>query len=164
MFGKLVVMFGNLNSVEIKEVLVHQVLGRIGCHSGDLTYIVPISYAYDGEYIYGHTYEGLKLDIMRQNRQVCFEVEQMENMANWKTVIAWGEFEEIKDETERNKGFQKLLDRKTPFITSKTLQLSAAWPFYNIEHLDIEGIVFRIRLTKMTGRFERNEGASSYEK
>src|SRR5476651_2664138 len=100
-------MFGKLNANEIGEVLKHQILGRIGCHSGDITYIVPISYAYDGEYVYAHTQEGLKMEIMRQNPQVCFEVELLENMANWKTVIAWGEFEEIKEEAERRKGFKK---------------------------------------------------------
>jgi len=156
-------MFGNLNTHEIGEVLRHQVLGRIGCHSGDITYIVPISYTYDGEYIYAHTQEGLKLEIMRKNPQVCFEVELLENMANWKTVIAWGEFEEIKDEIERKKGFKKLLDREIAFNASKTVQLSSSWPFYNSEHLDIPGIVFRIRLINMTGRFEKNDGVSSYD-
>ncbi len=75
-------MFGNLNKDEIEEVLKHHLIGRIGCYAFDTTYIVPISYGYDGESIYCHTYEGLKITMMRKNPRVCFEVDTMENMAN----------------------------------------------------------------------------------
>ncbi|MBK5270705.1 MAG: pyridoxamine 5'-phosphate oxidase family protein, partial [Bacteroidia bacterium] len=60
-------MFENLSPVEIETVLQNQIIGHLGCHSDGLTYIVPISYAYDGEYIYCHTYEGKKLEMMRKN-------------------------------------------------------------------------------------------------
>ena len=42
-------MLGKLNSIEIEEVLTHQIIGRIGCHSNDMSYVVPISYDYDGD-------------------------------------------------------------------------------------------------------------------
>jgi hypothetical protein len=42
-------MFGKLSSIEIEEVLTQQIIGRIACHANDMSYIVPISYAYDGE-------------------------------------------------------------------------------------------------------------------
>ncbi|MEJ0105912.1 MAG: pyridoxamine 5'-phosphate oxidase family protein [Bacteroidota bacterium] len=53
-------MFGSLNNNEIDELLHQQFIGRIGCHAEGVTYVVPISYAYDGEYIYGRTFEGMK--------------------------------------------------------------------------------------------------------
>jgi hypothetical protein len=55
---KLISMFGVLNDNEIEQLIHEQFIGRIGCHADDITYVVPISYAYDGEYIYGRTYEG----------------------------------------------------------------------------------------------------------
>jgi len=75
-------MIGDLDKYEIEKVLRQQIIGRLACHANDKTYIVPISYAYDGIYIYGHTYEGMKIRMMRENPKVCFEVEIMENMAN----------------------------------------------------------------------------------
>ena len=54
-------MFGRLDPEEIDELLHQQIVGRIGCHSDGVTYIVPISYAYDGKYIYAHTLEGMKI-------------------------------------------------------------------------------------------------------
>ena len=81
-------MFGSLDKQQIEQVLHHQLVGRIGCHDNGLTYVVPISYAYDGNFIYGHTSEGMKIRIMRKNPNVCFQVDEMENMGNWKSVIA----------------------------------------------------------------------------
>jgi len=68
-------MFGELSQNEIEDLLHQQVIGRIGCHADDTTYVVPISYAYDGQYVYGHTREGMKLNLMRKNRNICFEID-----------------------------------------------------------------------------------------
>ena len=46
------------------------------------TYVVPVTYAYDGEAIYAHSLEGLKLALMRKNPHVCFEVEDVQGMAD----------------------------------------------------------------------------------
>ena len=151
-------MFGKLNSVEIEEVLTQQIIGRIACHANDMSYIVPISYAYDGECVYARTYEGLKINLMRKNPNVCFQTDIMENMANWKSVIAWGEFKELTETSERNEGIQKLLARKISGIASETVQLSPIWPFASNEYSDeIDGIIFCIRLSEKTGRFEKSE-------
>jgi nitroimidazol reductase NimA-like FMN-containing flavoprotein (pyridoxamine 5'-phosphate oxidase superfamily) len=147
-------MFGNISLEEIEDVLHSQLLGRIGCHADNITYIVPISYAYDGECVYAHTQEGMKVDIMRKNSQVCFEVENMSNMANWKSVICWGEFEEVTREADRQKALEKLQERILPSFPSATTKLSPSWPFRSVNSENIQGLVFRIRLTKKTGRFE----------
>ncbi|HEX5026461.1 MAG TPA: pyridoxamine 5'-phosphate oxidase family protein, partial [Agriterribacter sp.] len=122
-------MIGNLNSNEIEELLKVQLVGRLGCHADNLTYVVPVSYAYDGVYVYSHTYEGLKMDLIRKNPQVCFQVDDMNNMANWKSVIAWGTVEELTDADDRNEAFKKLSARVLPFMSSETTHLSPIWPF-----------------------------------
>ena len=88
-------MLGNLTSHEIEQLLQSQILGRIGCHAEGKTFVVPIAFAYDGKYLYGHSKEGMKVDMMRRNPKVCFEVDKMENMANWQSVIVQGEYEEL---------------------------------------------------------------------
>jgi len=150
-------MIGKLEAHEIEHVLCRQIFGRIGCHANNITYVVPISYAYDGTYVYGHTYEGMKIEMMRENSEVCFEVDIMENMANWKSVIAWGKFEELTDAEERKKGVQILLDRSLPIITSTTVQITPHWPFPPSDLNKVKGIVYRIKLNHKTGRFEKNE-------
>ena len=155
-------MFGDLHSEEIELILHKQLLGRIGCHSDHTTYIVPISYAYDGEFIYALTKEGLKISMMRQNRHVCFEVEDIPDLANWKTVICWGEYEELPNKTERRLALELLNDRHLPLVTSSTTRLSASWPFRPDNIDNIEGVVFRIRLHKKTGKFEKQEDKVIY--
>ena len=154
-------MLGILNISEIEAVLHEQIVGRIGCHAAGTTYIVPISYAYDGESIYAITREGMKLDIMRENPKVCFEVDFMQDMANWKTVITWGVFEELKAPDERTKGLQLLVDRILPLNSSETTHLYSTWPFPSAKISEIKGIVFRIRLHEKSGRFENNSSTSN---
>ena len=149
-------MIGKLEDQEIEEVLRHQQVGHIGCHADGITYVVPISYAYDGTYVYGHAREGMKIDLMRKNPAVCFQVDDMKNMANWKSVIAWGDYEELHEKAERDKGLQILVDRVLPILSSETTHLFPHWPFPGNDFDTIKGIVFRIRLNKKTGRYEEN--------
>jgi nitroimidazol reductase NimA-like FMN-containing flavoprotein (pyridoxamine 5'-phosphate oxidase superfamily) len=149
-------MFGELNQQEIENVLHSQVVGRLGCHADGKTYVVPISYGYDGEYIYGHTTEGMKINMLRKNPAVCFEVDVFQNMANWKSVITWGDFEELTHEPERQQALKKLHERILPMISSSTVKLSDEWPFTPNDITAIKGIVYRIKLVKKTGRFENN--------
>jgi hypothetical protein len=67
-------MLGDLNSKHIEQVLHSLIIGRIGCHADNRTYVVPVTYAYDGTYIYEHTTAGLKIDMMRKNPMGCFDV------------------------------------------------------------------------------------------
>jgi nitroimidazol reductase NimA-like FMN-containing flavoprotein (pyridoxamine 5'-phosphate oxidase superfamily) len=150
-------MFGKLGKSQIEKVITDNIVGRLGCHADGKTYVVPISYAYDGRFIYARTFEGLKISMMRKNPDVCFQIDEMENMANWRSVVAWGTFEELTGEEERNAGLQKLIARILPEISSETVKLSPQWPFPTEDYTKIEGIVFRIRLTEKSGRFEMIE-------
>lgn len=149
-------MLGDLQLHQIEEVLKNQFVGRIGCSLADETYIVPISYAYDGNYIYCHTKEGKKTAIMRKNPNVCFQVDEMKNMANWRSVIVHGYFEELKNKEDRTAGMQILLNRYLPVISSVTTHIGEHWPFHPEDVNHIDGIVFRIAVKEKTGKFESN--------
>jgi len=159
-------MFGTLDAQEIENVLNRQYVGRLGCSAKGRTYIVPISYAYDGNCLYFHAaHEGAKIKMMRENPEVCFQTDFMENMASWKSVICWGTFEEVTDEQEREKALKVLLARELPIITSQTVKLTPSWPFQPEDFNEIKGIVFRIRITEKTGRFEtiqRSAGMNTF--
>lgn len=148
-------MFGDLNSNEIEELIKNQFFGRIGCHADGVTYVVPISYAYDGTFIYGHTFEGMKISMIRKDPNICFEVENTKNLANWQTMISWGFFEELSDGPEKEEAVRKLEARVLPILSSETMRISPLWPFYSTKEEAIGGIIFRIRLNKKTGRFEK---------
>lgn len=149
-------MFGKLNSNEIEDLLKQQLIGRIGCHADGFTYVVPVSYVYDGECVYVYTYDGLKMNIMRKNPKVCFEADDTTNLSDWKSVVAWGEFEELVNEKDKDYALEKLNERILPVINSETMRISSLWPFSEESAERKPGIFFRIRLTEKTGRFERS--------
>lgn len=149
-------MIGKLSSEEIENLLNRQIIGRIGCCVNNRCYVVPISFAYDGTYIYCRSEEGMKIRMMRENPQVCFETDNTRNHANWQSVIAWGTYEELSDGPERNEALSKLHSRTLPLQSSETTHLGNAWPFTSDDDTTIPGIVFRIRLTEKSGRFERS--------
>jgi nitroimidazol reductase NimA-like FMN-containing flavoprotein (pyridoxamine 5'-phosphate oxidase superfamily) len=75
-------MLGTLTDAQIDRLLHTESVGRIGCHAGGRPYVVPVTYVYDGSAIYGHTGDGMKVRMMRENPAVCFEVDRMESLAN----------------------------------------------------------------------------------
>jgi len=149
-------MLGTLNASEIEVVLKSGLIGRIGCSADGETYVVPISFAYDGQYIYCHTHEGMKTDIMRRNPRICFQVDEMQNMANWRSVIVQGVYQELTNSGLRAAAMQTLLNRYLPIISSATTHLGDHWPFHS-ENIDaIKGVVFRIAIKEKSGRFENS--------
>lgn len=149
-------MFGALKVAEINEVLKRQLVGRIACAKENKPYITPISYAFDGDFIYCHSEEGSKIDVMRFNPRICFQTEEMIDMANWKSVIIDGEYEELKDSDSRTRAMQILLNRYLPMISSVTTHLGDHWPFQPEDEKDIKGVIFRIRIVRRSGRYESN--------
>jgi uncharacterized protein len=147
-------MFGKLAETQIEELLQTQHIGRIGCHNNGVTYIVPVSYAYDGTHVFVHANEGMKIDFMRKNPAVCFQVDNLQDLGNWQSVIAWGTYEELPEGPQRRHAIDTLLKRRLPIISSVTTHLGANWPFSAEGDTKLEGIIFSIALQEKTGRFE----------
>lgn len=141
-------MLGELTRDEIDDVLRANVIGRIGCHAFGRTYVVPVTYAYDGKAIYAHSIEGMKVHMMRENPHVCFEVDSMDGMANWKSVIASGVFEELHGAAARDyfAWLASELETRIDGPPGETV---------HPKNGDARGVVYRIVLEEKTGRFER---------
>ncbi len=149
-------MFETLTTHEQQELLSSQLIGRLACYADGQIYITPLSYAYTADgYIYIHTYEGKKLQMLRQNGALCFQVDDMKDLSNWKSVILWGKFEELTTPEDRAVALGVLSGRALPFISSETMHLSPHWPFGSDNQTSVGGIFFRIKITEMTGRCER---------
>lgn len=150
-------MIGRLNDEEIDEVLRSNVLGRIGCTDGTKMYVVPINYVYDGKFIIAHSVAGMKIEMMRRNPEVCFEVDEVKNFTNWKSVIAWGQYQELIAERERYAAMKLFVDRMIRMKISET----AVPPEISDTRVhprspgNIRPVIYRLLLTEKTGRFEK---------
>jgi len=145
-------MLGELTAPQIEELLRSEVIARIGCISEGRVYVVPVTYVYDGSYVWGHAMDGAKLRAMRADPRVCVEVEHVDDMSNWRSVIAWGAFEEC-DGADFDAGLALLVERIVPLLTFPPNS-----PPPDMAALR-RGSVYRIRLERKTGRFEQVEGA-----
>ena len=134
----------HLPTEEIEALLRTAIVGRIACCGHGLTgdgrpYLVPLAYGYDGEAVYAHSGPGRKLDLMRAEPRVTFEVDEAEASDRWRSVIAEGTFEEITDQWQRDAALEVIYGADgVPDLGSQT-------------------VVFRIRLTSRSGRYETPE-------
>jgi len=150
-------MLGALTDLQIESLLKQQITGRIACHADGTTYIVPINYVYNAPYVYSHSANGKKIGMMRKNPEVCFEVDDIQSIFNWKSVVAWGRFEEVTDMDEKERLMQGIIHRIMPMANQP-----ANHPSHGITENDsdvgekIELIIYKINLDKKTGRFEKN--------
>ena len=151
------IMLGILPTDQIEEVLKKTVIGRIGCSADGETYVVPISFVYDGKDIICHACEGKKIAMMRKNPGVCFQTDDMTDMAHWRSVVVQGAFEELKDKELRKRAMKALLNRYLPVISSETTHLGKTWPFHSDDISEIDGVVFRIVVKEKSGRFEASD-------
>jgi nitroimidazol reductase NimA-like FMN-containing flavoprotein (pyridoxamine 5'-phosphate oxidase superfamily) len=155
-------MTGIRNTSEIETFLYRHDVGRIGCHDHGQTYIVPVSYAYANGSVYGRTYPGKKLQMLRSHPDICFEVDAFQDAAPWKSVIAWGHFEELTEETERHEAISLLCGRNRSLYAGAAEKLWDEWPFRPQEEDEVAGVLFRIRLQTITGRYQASLPASPF--
>lgn len=153
--AKAIFMLGKLDTVQIRNILTSQVLGRLACTDGLQPYIVPVTFAYDGEYIYGQTNEGTKLRILRKNPAVCFEVDVLSQMNLWESVLVFGRFEELKDK-EADKARNILFNRVFSLMTSSTVHAYEHATDSEIgDENRIKYVMYRIKPDRISGRFEK---------
>lgn len=128
---------------EARSLLKFARVGRLGCVDNGEPYIVPINYLFEEESIYSHSLPGRKLDALRTHPRACLQVDEIRDDLNWRSVIAYGNFEEIRVPTDRRSILSKLLAR-FPLLTpvETVMAQDAAAP---------DSIVFRIRIDTITG-------------
>ncbi len=148
-------MLGELTSIQIDQLLYAQKIGRIASGTLDKIYIVPVAYAFDGKYIYAHSRDGMKIKMMRKNPHVCFEVDEIENLASWRSAILWADYEELKTETARQNAMSIITERLAPYRSGETSHVpNHSHPPQIVEKKKM-AIVFRLKIMEKTGRFEK---------
>lgn len=138
-----------MSNAECCEVLRREKVGRLACAHNNQPYVIPIYFAFDGNYIYGFTTVGQKVEWMRSNELVCFEMDHIENEHEWVSIVVFGRYEELPD-TLQCQGARAQ--------AYKYLGKRAMWwePAYMSEkHRDqphaLTPVFYRIHIQEMTG-------------
>ena len=140
---------------ELEEILQKADVCRIAFAVDGVPYIVTMNFGYiwkDQLTLYFHcAKEGKKLELMKKNNMVCFEMDidhelvQSENACDWgmkyRSIVGLGSLESITDEEEKKKGLDCIMDHYG-FSGKKE---------YNEKVLNLTEIL-RLTVTEFTGK------------
>ena len=148
-------MIEKLTNGQIEEVLKDNVWGHLGCNDGFNTYVYPFNYLYNGKYITCQSQQGFKIQVMRQNKRVCFQVDEVNNDKDWKSVMVLGEYQEVNDELEY-KDAMKVFDSRRLFlkISESSILSGSTEQEVKMQLKDSKPVIFRIVIDEKSGRFE----------
>lgn len=135
-------MMKTLNDGDARKVFESARVARLGCIVNGEPYVVPINCLLEGNYLYSHSLNGLKISALRENPRACVQVDEIETEMSWRSAIAFGKYEEITDSNEKAEILNKLF-RVFPMLTPVESTLA-------LDGLAQEVIVFRIRIDRLT--------------
>ena len=125
---------------------------RIGLSDGHLPYVVPVNFGYQDRTLYFHcAMEGRKLDMIRKNNHVCFEVDIDEEIvrrpgepcgwsARYRSVIGFGRAFVVQKTEEKSEALNIIMQHYG----------GASYAFSSKELEKV--VVVRVAIDTMTGK------------
>ena len=109
---------------EIEEIIKSASICRLGLSYNDLPYIVPMNFGYKDNCLFFHSAkEGKKLDIIRENSNICFEIDietkiiKNKKPCNWgmeyKSIIGFGHAYIISDFSAKKEALNTIMNNYT---------------------------------------------------
>ncbi|TCP25155.1 hypothetical protein EV195_104188 [Tenacibaculum skagerrakense] len=148
-------MIRDLNITESKAILAENYIGNLSYIYDDKPYIVPITYFFNSEknafIIYSSV--GHKTHALEKNNAVSIGVTEIENINNWKSVLAQGVYEKLSSIDSKAclrefaTGIKELISKKeekNPLFISE---------FSSKMYYDKVPIVFKIKIDSITGKY-----------
>ena len=97
---------------EMERLLEKYSIGRLGLTFQNESYIVPVTYKYDQGRVFFHSAkQGKKVDFIKNNSRVCFEVDEYEK--GWASVICYGTLN-LREDIEAKKEFSEVFLGQKP--------------------------------------------------
>jgi uncharacterized protein len=113
------------NREQVESLLKEAVVVRLALCDGDLPYIVPVNFGFDGDKLYFHSgNKGSKVAIIEKNPRVAFELDadvavvRKEEACKWsmryRSIVGTGTARLITDESGKKKGLDSLMFHHAP--------------------------------------------------
>ena len=97
---------------EMERLLEKYSIGRLGLTFQNESYIVPVTYKYgQGKVFFHSARQGKKVDFIKNNSRVCFEVDEYEK--GWASVICYGTLT-LREDIEAKKEFAEVFLGQKP--------------------------------------------------
>ena len=106
---------------EIESIVQRAIVCRVAFSENDVPYIVPVNFGIEDDCLYFHSApEGKKIEIIKQNNNVCFELDidhevvRAETPCNWamkyRSVIGFGKAFLVRDVGEKRKALNTIVE------------------------------------------------------
>ena len=83
-------IFYELPRAEALDLLSRHHVGRLAFTFRDRVDVEPISYLFHDSWVYARTSPGTKLQVVRHNPWVAFEIDEIESRFDWRSVVVHG--------------------------------------------------------------------------
>jgi uncharacterized protein len=86
------VTFREMSRDEVEAMLMRNRVGRLAFSLHDRVDLQPMHYIYERGWLYGRTSEGDKIAALKHNQWVAFEVDEVTDLFDWRSVVIHGSF------------------------------------------------------------------------
>jgi len=135
----------------IEDIIRKGQVCRLALSENERPYIVPLCFGYKDNNLYFHTaLEGKKIDILRKNNNVCFEIDIDQELVKgkkacncsmkYRSVIGFGKAELIEDIDSKRKAFN--------IIMQNYLEGFFKYPEESIQNT----VIIKVEIESMTGK------------
>jgi uncharacterized protein len=135
-----------MGTTEIQALLEQLEYGHLGCSSQGRPYVMPMHYYFENPHLYIFTTEGMKTHYMDENPEVCLQVEEIEDMAHWQSVVVMGRAERLTDKPEFDRVMQLVKVQNPKLAPAVNRTWTDSWGRGNVL------AIYRILPSEMTGR------------
>ncbi len=136
----------------IESIIKRATVCRIALSEDNVPYVVPLNFGYKDNFLYFHSAkEGRKIDMIRKNKNVCFEIDidskliEAERPCDWSTkyysIIGFGQAFLVEDLEEKREALDIIMEH----YSGKS---SFEYPEKIINNL----AVIKVRIESMTGK------------
>lgn len=139
------------NKGDIEKILRKTRVCRLAMVDGNIPYIVPMNFGYKDGCLFVHSaLEGKKIDLIKKNSNVCFEVDELIKFkkekqacdwgAEYKSVIGFGRAVLLKTREEKIEGLNVIMSQYS------------GRPFTYPDGMLEKTMVIKIKINQMTGK------------
>ena len=142
----------SLSRAEIDAILARNHVGRVAYSLHDRVDIEPIHYVYGEGVLYGRTSAGSKLTTLKHRPWVAFEVDETEDLFDWRSVVVHGAMYGVEDgeDAAEHRTYARTLERVRSLVPEALL---------DDDPVPQRSVLFRIHVDKATGREATQHGA-----
>jgi nitroimidazol reductase NimA-like FMN-containing flavoprotein (pyridoxamine 5'-phosphate oxidase superfamily) len=133
---------------DVKDLLTATTIGRLACSRDDHPYIVPTSFVYEDNHLYGFSTYGQKIEWMRTNPHVCVEVDKIADQLHWASVVIIGCYRELRELPQ----FIQERNHARELLASRSLWWEPAFSFRRLKPSDtLVPLFYAIEIVSMSG-------------